>query len=507
MNIFTYDSLYFVFNSQLITMNQQLIEIQDAENNLLACATFLAENIKSADGHAEAMKEIIPRYLAKNEVDLAAEFADSIEDPFVRDQLLTIVAEKCAEIDDDEYALQLAEAIEDSSFQGVCLEGIAKQKAIKLQFEKAFEIADDLEHGSNAYIEIAIRQEKAEALQTVEKIELPLTKVYALQEIVNNTKDAELLEKATQIAQNIEYSEEKIRAFLGISFQYIELNRKDKAIEVLDKARQYAETLYNSHQDSFLSQISQGFMKAGSLDLADRTLDLVKDKYEIANALVGYADEFKEKNEDAEALEALEEAYAILKSQRDSETRNSKAKFNLMGIIALRFVNFDKLEKAIEIANENPYDEIRYSTLAQIAQLCALKDKDELAQQAVELIDDESEKAFALIGLSDAKRNNKQNDDALKLLNEAFFQVGTIQQLSMRSLALNQFAKRFQILGQEEKARNLCTESLDVIQKILDQTHQVSALTSLADTFEDLKFELNEAEKSILQNLIRKTAL
>ncbi|HRH44336.1 MAG TPA: hypothetical protein PKY82_22065, partial [Pyrinomonadaceae bacterium] len=64
-------------------MSEQLIKIQDAQNNLLACATFLAEKIGSSDGHAEAVKELIPVYLAKNDVDTAAELADSIDDPFV----------------------------------------------------------------------------------------------------------------------------------------------------------------------------------------------------------------------------------------------------------------------------------------------------------------------------------------------------------------------------------------------------------------------------------------
>ncbi len=487
-------------------MNEQLIDINDAQEDLLACATFLAEKIGSSDGHAEAMKELIPYYLAKDEVDTAAELANSIEDPFVRDQLLINVAEKCAAVEDDEYAMQLADVIEDSSFKGVCLEGIAKQKAILKQFEKALKLADGLEHGSNAYFEIASRQEKSEALQTIEKIEFPYTKVNALQEIANNSDDLELLEKATEIAKEIEFEEEKIRAYLGISFQYIEAKRKDKAIEVLDKARQFSETLDSSQKDSFLSQISQGFMKAGSLELADRTLDLVKDKYEIAHTLVGYADEYWAKNEKDEALEALDEAYQILKSQRDSETRNSKAKFNLLGLIGIKFATFDKLERAIEIANENLYDEIRNNSLVQISVICQKNDNDDLANQAINDIDDEAEKTLAMIASTDVKRKSGRTVEALKQLNEAYFQIGTVQQLSMKSLILNNLADRFNLLGEPNQARKVCSENLQVISEILDESHKVSALAGLADTFADLKFELNEADKDILETMIRKTA-
>ena len=140
-------------------MSEQLIELSTAENDLLACAAYLAERIGSSDGHSESMKELIPRYLAKSDVDLAAELADAIDDPFVRDQMLTLVADRCAELNDDEYAEQLVEAIEEKNLQDTAREMIAIQKARQGKFTEAFEIADSLPHASYAYAEIAIRQE------------------------------------------------------------------------------------------------------------------------------------------------------------------------------------------------------------------------------------------------------------------------------------------------------------------------------------------------------------
>ncbi|MBX7169492.1 MAG: hypothetical protein K1X72_00955 [Pyrinomonadaceae bacterium] len=487
-------------------MREQLIDSNDAKNDLLACATFLAQKIGSSDGHAEAVKELFPFYLVKDNVDLAAELADTIDDPFVRDQLLTQVVEKCAQLGDDEYALQLAEAIEDSSFQGVALEQIARQKAMKGEFEKAFEIADDLQHASSAYAGIALCQGKEEAMRTIEKIDFPTVKVHVLQEVAVISNDVSLLERATEIAQEIDFDEERIRAYLGISFQYIEAKRKDKAIEVLDKARQFSETLDSVQKDSFLSQISNGFMKAGSIDLADRTLDLVEDKYEIAHALVGYADEYQTKGEEEEALEALDEAYQILKSQRDTETRNTKAKFNLLGIIAMRYASFGKLERAIEIANENPYDEIRDNTLVQLAVTCEQELSPELADQAINDINDKAEKALAMIAVSDVRRKNEKKNEAMIELNNAYSQIANIEQLSMKSYILNTLADRFNLLGETDKAREICSENLQLISQILDQSHRVSSMAGLANMFESLNFELNDSDKLILETMVRKAS-
>jgi hypothetical protein len=62
---------------------------------------------------------------------------------------------------------------------------------------------------------------------------------------------------------------------------------------------------------------------------------------------------FWSNDEKDEALETLEEAYAILKSQRESETRDSRAKFQVFSAIAVQFARFEKAERAIEIAQEN----------------------------------------------------------------------------------------------------------------------------------------------------------
>ncbi|HEX8638590.1 MAG TPA: hypothetical protein VF692_11045, partial [Pyrinomonadaceae bacterium] len=142
-------------------MAEHLINIDEAQENLLACAAFLAEDIKSADGHAEAFKYIAPLYAEKGEVDLAAEFANTVDDPFTRDWLLSLIAARCAALDDDEYALQLVEAIEDHGMQAQALEKIALQKTAKGDFERAFSIAESMEHPDYAFADIAVYQAAA----------------------------------------------------------------------------------------------------------------------------------------------------------------------------------------------------------------------------------------------------------------------------------------------------------------------------------------------------------
>lgn len=497
-------------------MAEHQISIQDAQNNLLSCAAYLAENIKSADGYAEAMKEIVPLYLKKGEVDLAAALADRADDPFVRDKLLTLAAEKCAAVDDDEYAFQLVEAIEDYGMQRQAQERIALQKSAKNDFEKALVIAGRLEHPDEAFADIALHQaalgDEANARKTLEKIEFSFAKAVALQNIallnLQNGEPAravEYLEQAEQTAGEIEYVEEQIRAFVDIANHFIEAKQSGKAIETFDKAKTIAETLENIHRDAFFSDIARGFLRAGSLDLADRALDLVTDKTQMVSCLVAFSQIFFENDETGEAIETLEEAYAILKSQKDSEIRDSRARFNLWAAIAVLFAKYEKPERAVEIAQSITNEDAQTSSLAQIAQTLTLRGNDDLARQAIRIIAEDSSRMFALIGLSDAKNRLNKKDEAVEYLNEAAHLAETVPQLASRSEALNQLAGRFIEFGENERAREAANKNLEIVANILDESTRAVALANLAEFYEQANFALTDTEKEILQTMIRKS--
>lgn len=497
-------------------MSENQISIEEAENNLLACATVLAENIKSSDGHAEAMKEIVPRYLVKNNVDLAAELANSIDDPFTRDRLLTLTAEKCAALDDDEYAFQLVEAIEDRGTQLQAQEHIVLQKSAKGDYAKALEIAATLDHADYAFADIAVRQfesgDESQALQTLEKIDYPNAKINALQNIAllklkdNKTEGAvQMLGEALKSADEIELVEEKVRTLNDIGNNFIEAKQNALAVETFDKAKAVAETVEGVYRDNLMAAVALGFLEAGSLELADRALDLVEDKTQMASALNGFSRKFQRNGELDEAAETLEEAYAILKSQRDSEIRNSRDRFAVWQSIAVEFARVEKPERAIGIAQEIIDETTQTNALAQIALVCAAQNKDDFARQSLNAIGDDAQKMFALIGVSDAKQKSGNTDEALNYLREAETLCETVSQLASRSAAFSELAKRFYDYGDAEKARRLLQENLETIQEIRDESSRVVTLAQLNDFYEQMNFELNDTEKLILQTLVRQS--
>lgn len=496
-------------------MREHLFSIEEAQANLFRAATYLGENVGGGDGHAEAMKEIVAHYVEEKDVDTAAQLADTVDDPFTRDRLLLLVAEKCAEIDDDEYALQLVEAIEEAGFQSVARERLAMRKASMGEFDKAFELAETLQHSSDALAVIAAEQSArgltAESEKTLSRIEFPFAKVSALLNIAagfeakeEREKAKDAIVKAAEAAKDIEFKEEKIRALQEAAAHFSQIAANDKAIETLAKAQEEVETLSGVQRENFLSNIALGFLRAGSLDLAERSLDLIGDKVLIASTLAGYSIYFDEKDERSDALETLEEAYQILKSQSDREVRSSRDKFNLFGTIAVLFAKFDKAERAMEIAGGILEDSARYHALSQIAQVFALLENDDAARQALNLIDEDSERLFALISLSDVYRKAEKADEALRYLKEAHSYSAGVPQLQARSTAYNQIARRFHLLGDSTAARGAARENLEIISQIRDESAKSVSLLQLADVYKKLDFELTDDERGILRTMLKK---
>ncbi len=495
-------------------MAEHLIKIENARENLLSCALFLTENINSVEARAAAVDEVASHILAQGNVDLAAGLADSLEDPFARNRLLTQVIAKCAEIGDNEYAFQLVEAIDEYGIQSRAKEVIALKMAERGEFENALEMARNLDHSSDAFAGIAIFQIQKdlenEALNTLESISFPGSKVKALiasavhfLEKEQIDKTIQYLEKARNEAVEIEFTEEKVSFLMEIAIQFIRVKNNEKAIEVLNDTRLIVEQIDTFHRDNLLVNAAVGFLKAGDVELADQTLDLVGDKTQISNCLLAFSQEFLTEGDAEEANDTLEESYAILKSQGESEIRDSNERFRLFASIAVQFANLEKFERAIEIAQENIVPQQKNLALAKIAQIAAVKEKDEYADQALRAIGEESSRLNALVAVSDVKNNAGKKDDSLNLLNEASILVETVEQLIVRTEVENDLSARFHQVGETEKSREMASRSLRTIEEIKGDENRSYALAQLSDIYNKFGFEVSSEDKTILDNMVK----
>lgn len=493
-------------------MSEKFISRDDAEKDLLACAAYVAERVSAGDDHSEAISAVLPLYLKRVDVDTAAELANSVDDPFVRDRLIIAVAAKCSEIDDDEYAMQLVEAIDDPGLQSEAVERLGLIKAERGQFDAARGIADDMAHPEFVLAAVAVKQaaggDHASADSTLDGISFPSARVTARCGIADAAikggdmeRAVATLEKAAEDALEIEHQEEKVRSLIEIGNLYIEAERKDKAINTFDTAREETESLDNMHRDGFFASASVGFLRAGSQDLSDRALDLVADKTQMANALLGHARHFWVNDQKDDAVEAIDEAYEVLRSQKDIETRSARDRYVLFTSIAAQFAGFGRGERAIEIAEGIEDEEQSMVALAQIARVLTAQNEDELARHAISSIPDEGQRVFALIGMSDeAGKNDKEK--AVSLINEAAENIESIPQMSVRSSALNAIADRAATLELDDLLDNSVQQQFQTIEQMKSKSAQAQALASLSTLAEKHELMLGEPEHERLKAIV-----
>lgn len=497
-------------------MSEKFISRSNAEKDLLAAAAYLAERVESGDDHSEAISAVVPHYLERGDVDLAAELANSVDDPFVRDRLLIAVATKCAELDDDEYARQLIDAIEDPGLQAEGTEGLGMIKAGKGQFDEANAIADEMAHPEFVEAAIAVKQaangEIGAAHITIKSIAFPGAQLAAANNIAgaaleagDNERAVEFLSIASVAAAEIEHDEEQIRSYIEIGNLYLRAERKDRAIEIFSKAQELTEVLDNVHRDAFFGGISVGFLIAGSQDLSDRALDLVTDKTQIANALFGHARHYWKSEQKEDAFEALDEAYEVLRSQKETETRNSRERFALFGSIAAQFAGFGKGERGIEIAERIEDGEYAITALTQVAQVLTQQDSGELARQALNAIADEGQRVFALIGMSDAAKREGRSEQAIAFLNEAAAHIEEIPQLLLRANALNGIADRAASTEQNDLLESSVEQLFETISQMKGRLFRSKALVRLAELAGRHGLDLSETERESLRGMITNT--
>lgn len=494
----------------------EVISSESASENLISCAVFLADRVRSAEARAAALQPVIERFLEREDVDSAAEYADSIGDPFLRDRMLIRVIARCVELKDDEYARQLVDAIEEDGARASAKETLALQLAGRGDFEEAIAIAEELVHSAEAYagiaVNLAIRGEHGRAIEVLDRVDFYNSRVDALVEIaavrLRNGETAgavEVLEKALSDCDEIEFEEDRIRSYLRLGAAFVETERKDRAIESLEKARQLAERIEGPHRDNLLAGIAVAFLAAGSVDLADRCLDLVIDKTQMASALVGFSRIYREEEDPDEALDAVEEALAILRSEGDKEIRNSKARYQVFKDIAIEFAWVGKFERAMEIAQQNPDPALVRNALVNISQISVLRGEDELSQQALAALGSEVDRVWGLLSASDAKEAADAREDAVALLDEAYGESESIPQQIVKAEIRTEIAKRYHHYGLEDRAREAAAECLAVVPQIMGDSNRAIALCDLSNLYDKYDYEVTAEDREVLEHVIRQS--
>lgn len=493
-------------------MSSDFISRDDAEKDLLAAATFIGERIHTADGQAESMSAVVPLYLVRGDVDLAAELANTVDDPFTRDKLLVSVAQKCVEIDDDDYALQLVEAIEDDGMRLLALERIGMAKAASGDLQLARDIAAQMTQPDFVEAAIAVAQTEngsvEDAMAVVDAVEFPSARVQAFQQIASRwiaqqKKDegVSMLESSLESADEIEHPEEQVRAVCETGNLFITADRRDLAVQTFQKAHDFAGKIESSHKDFYLGSSALGLLQSGSNDLAEKALSEISDKTQIAGTLLAFARHLSTVGENDDALNDLEEAFEILEGQQEKETRDSRARNSIWTAIAVQFAGFGHADRGVEIAKKNIDDREAAKAIGEIAQILATTGDTEKARATALLQEEAYDQAETLLAAADTLTAKGDSSKVTEIVDEAEAITNTVPQISAKADLLIEVSKRRKGYGDTAAATKTAEDAIAAILEIRDESRRVTSLANLSSAVTDLS-TLSESARSGLIRLI-----
>jgi tetratricopeptide (TPR) repeat protein len=499
-------------------MSQYLIDDELAEQDLLACATRVAETIDNLEGHAELMAGAAARYADAGQFDFAVALAETIGDPYTRDRARAHIAVKSFEAGESDYAMRLLEGIEDPSFQAYATAQIAVRRAAAGDYAGGAELAHSLEDSSSTLAEIAVKCAEAghydEALELVGTIDYQgsaasaLTEMAAIHTKAGRQKEAsELLSQALLEARSIELAEDRVSMLVSIGTRYAEAGEQDKAEEVLLEAERLAERVeLDSYRDNSLEQVSLGLARLGQSERALEVAARIEDSFQAASAHTGISSEHLRAGRSDEAQSTLSRALELVEAEEFYRSSSYPAsRYNALTGIAMQYAEAALYDQATRTARMIESDRDRSAALMEVAKTFMRAGNTDHALNAARMIEDSSIKAVALTTLAQALSKNDQQERALSVLAEATRTAEEITWANDRTLALIEIARRYASAeGHEDEAAKLLLQALETSVHIESRYGLASALAQLSDAYDETGLEIDERVMNILREIVIK---
>ncbi|HEX8144330.1 MAG TPA: hypothetical protein VF553_17145 [Pyrinomonadaceae bacterium] len=498
-------------------MTQHLIDDELAEQDLLACATRVAETIDNVEGHGEAMAGAAARYADAGQFDFAVALAETIGDPYIRDRTLSDIAVKSFEAGEGDDAMRLLETIEDPGWQEESAAQISLKRAAAGHYRQAAELARQMQDASSTLAEIAVKWAEAshydEALELVRDIESQGSAASALAEIASiytkagqRGEAAELLSQATMRARSVELTEDRVSILVSIGVKYAEAGEPEKAEEVLAEASRLAESVeIERYRENSLAQVSFGFARLGQGERALETAALIDDSFQAAMAHANLASEHLRAGRREEGLAMLSRALELAEAEEYyQENTYPMSKYRALSAIAVQYAEADLYRQATQTAKLIESEQDRSAALIEVERALMRVGNIDQALNAARMIEDQSLGVIALTTLAQSLIKDGQQERALNILAEARRIAVAIPWPNDKTLAFAEIARKYAATEQAEETAQLLLHALETSAGIESRYSLALALAQLSDVYDETGAEIDEHAMNILREIVIK---
>lgn len=483
----------------------------------LHAAERIAENLHG-DAKAEVVSIIARRYAKLALMDEALGLAETISDPFTRDTTLSEIAAASIATGTSDYVDASLEMIDDPGSRSLAIEEIAVKYAELGDLAQALELTDELEDADPALRRIALAEGtySPRAVELASSITAPDLRASTLGQLAalayhsgHKTEAAELLAECLQSAEEIDFSENRIYALIGVASLYEDMGDTDKALETLAQA--FALTAgfegmpASGLSASFprgeaLTQLVESFARLGHFDQADRAAEQIDDPFQFAHASTKEAMEYFRAGEMDQAFTLLAEALELALEEPVYGEQGMLVKDSLLGQLAVGFARLGKLEKSFEVAGKLSSESQQFVALGVVGKECARSGNSPGMFQTAEAIKNTHSLTSYWLTVTDVLTDSAQTELAQQTLLKAAESAETIQAKYEKAESLIEVAYRL-ARANDLKASDLFALALDTISQLTDYEKAVSLLR-LDERFTQLNRKLTEDERMLLKQVL-----
>jgi tetratricopeptide (TPR) repeat protein len=495
-------------------MAEHVIDVERAEQELLACAARVAEAIDGQEDYAEVIGQIAVQFARQDEFELGVQLADSIGDPYLRDQVLADIAVVSAAAGDRQYAVELIDSLDDYSFQTLAKARIAVSAIEKDDLAMALEFANQLDDPSGTLADIAIRLAKKdrfeEGVEVAESAEFAGARAWAFTEFANRylelerKEDAvEMLDRALDAAEELDLTEDKVTLWQDIIGPLYGAGQDERAASLLDESAAAVPGIESETvRDQLNVRIIEGYAMMGRYDRAEELTETLEEPLSAVSAMTKVAGlidlEADEGVGKQKAHALLDEAWRLLNETTVWEERNYLAKGALAGAIATAYFNLSESDLALEIASKIETPVNQAESLFNLAIRFYFREDIPSAFRAIDLIAGEYPR---LIRWMDLRANLIENhpDEAAQALQRAEATAAGIEFPGQKAEA---YARIAMATDDAERKRELLNQVVRIASEIKQPRPQAVALMHAAQLHSAAEVQPTTAEKELLRDIV-----
>ena len=492
-------------------------ETDDNVAELLPVAEHLAGSLYG-DAQAEVLAIIAARYAKNDHLDHAIDLAETIPDPFTRENTFSEIAATAVIKNNTEYADGLLGMIDEPGVRSLATEEVAVKHAELGNVDKALELANDLDDIDPALRRIAlagsVSPRSVEIAQSIVSEDLRASALgqlaLAAHRAGQKSEAEDLLAESLSASEAIEFSQNQIYTLIGIASVYEEIGDTDRAVEILSQAFKLSENFEGTPEtgmpSSFalgeaLTQLVESFARLGRFDLADLAAEQIEDPFQFAHASAKEAMAYFKAGQAEQAMTLLNEALELALGERVYGQQGVLVKDSLLAELAVDFTITGHLEKALQILKKLSTDQQQAMAHQLVGKQCARSGQSSGIFQAAQAITDKIAITSYWLGVTDVLKESNEADLAPQTLLKAAESAATIESNYEKALSLIEAAYRFAITDLPGKASELFNQALVTISQMEPDEKKVLALLRMDERFTQLNRKPDEEERRMLERM------